>query len=550
MTHRIRTALLVVLASGALAAASHGQSALYTLDGGGGQFYFGISVGGAGDVDGDGYADLIVGAPGANDNGVDSGRARVFSGADGSVLLTFDGPAADAGFGYSVDGVGDVNGDGHDDLIVGSPYAYGNRGLARVLSGRDGELLYEYEGSSKLDFFGHVSGAGDVDGDGTPDFVVGAWGEEVGGVRAGAAHVYSGRDGSVLHTFHGKLAGDELGYAVGGAGDVDGDGRADVIVGAPNALANDRGRVQVFSGADGSVLLAVKGSAPGERLGLSVSGAGDVDADGHDDLIMSSYEGRVPVVSGADGSVLAELQSAPESYPSSVSGAGDVDGDGFADVIVGSFPFAAESAGSAAVHSGRDGSLLYTLVGDSPGDSFGYTVSDAGDVDGDGFADLIIGAAGDDNHHTDSGSARVVSGCSLVGRSYCVAAPNSTGRPATIRAGGSEAVADGYLVLRAADLPRGEPGLFLVGDAANFVPGPGGSQGTLCVGGTLGRFQQHVGSSGPEGHLTLRVDLAHLPTIPRRAVQPGETWFFQAWYRDENPGATSNFTDGTAVEFR
>ena len=139
---------------------------------------FGTSVSGAGDVNGDGFADLIVGAWLDDNNGTNNGSAQVFSGADGSVLYTFNGSSIGDSFGFSVSGAGDVDGDGFADLIVGAPNDNNNgqtSGSARVLSGSDGSVLYNFDGDSAEDFFGiSVSGAGDVNGDGLADFIVGA----------------------------------------------------------------------------------------------------------------------------------------------------------------------------------------------------------------------------------------------------------------------------------------------------------------------------------------------------------------------------------------
>ena len=155
-------------------------SVLYNFDGDSILDGFGLSVSGAGDVNGDGFADLIVGAANDVNNGFSSGSARVLSGVDGSVLYNFDGDSALDQFGSAVSGAGDVNGDGFADLIVGAPDfiflppADGN-GTARVLSGVDGSVLYNFEGDSAFDSFGtSVSGAGDINGDGVADFIVGA----------------------------------------------------------------------------------------------------------------------------------------------------------------------------------------------------------------------------------------------------------------------------------------------------------------------------------------------------------------------------------------
>ena len=158
--------------------------------------------------------------------------------------------------------------------------------------------------------------------------------------------------------------------------------------------------------------------------------------------------------------------------------------------------------------------------------------------------------------HTGEGSVPgIQSGCAYVyelpfGDPYCAAVPNSTGAPATIHATGSLAAGAGALELWAGSLPPHKTGLFLVSPDAGFVPNPGGSQGNLCLGGPIGRFQSSVQSTGPRGTMHHVVDTGVVPPNPPSAIQPGETWRFQAWHRDQNPADTSNLTPGLEVAFR
>jgi subtilisin family serine protease len=137
-----------------------------------------------------------------------------------------------------------------------------------------------------------------------------------------------------------------------------------------------------------------------------------------------------------------------------------------------------------------------------------------------------------------------------IGRSYCgPAVNNSTGQPGVIRALGSDVVADNGLFLSAAQLPPGQFGYFLASLTQDFVSGPGASQGNLCLGGQIGRFSEQIQAVDGAGEMQIAVDLTNIPTGPPSAVMAGETWNFQAWYRDLNPTATSNFTDAIAVTF-
>ena len=168
---------------------------------------------------------------------------------DGSTLFTFNGDSEGDRFGSSVSGAGDVNGDGTPDLIVGALADNSieeNNGSARVLSGLDGSTLFTFKGDSGFDYFGgSVSGAGDVNGDGRADLIVGASGDDNKGDDSGSARVLSGLDGSTLFTFNGDSAGDRFGSSVSGAGDLNGDGIGDFVVGGYGGTGG-KGIVRVF----------------------------------------------------------------------------------------------------------------------------------------------------------------------------------------------------------------------------------------------------------------------------------------------------------------
>lgn len=269
----------------------------------------GGGVAGVGDVDGDGFDDVAVGAHHSDENGSHSGSVRVYSGADGSLIHLMVGDEAGDDLGHAVAAAGDVNGDGVPDIIAGA-HDNADPGTVRVYSGVDGSVLREFAGTSASDFFGRaVAGAGDLDGDGHDDVLVGAPQDDASGANAGRAWAFSSADGSVLHAWSGDSPDDGFGAAVSAAGDFDGDGCLDVMVGAPgdDDAGMGTGRVTVYSGADGSVLGTIDGNSPGQRLGVSLDRGDDMDGDGRPELIIGvPYDdagaldaGLVKVLSGS-----------------------------------------------------------------------------------------------------------------------------------------------------------------------------------------------------------------------------------------------------------
>jgi len=328
-------------------------------------------------------------------------------------------------FGNSVSNAGDVDGDGVDDIVIGAHEAESlswRSGMVYVYSGATGDLLYQWEGEDTWIYLGFsVSGAGDVNGDGFDDIIAGAYAADPGGVDgAGSAYVFSGIDGTQLFRFDGTTQGERLGISVSGGGDLNGDGVPDLLVGAdlftsPGLL--NTGAVYAYSGADGSLLYRIEGIEADYRLGWSVSDAGDVNADGFDDFISGAFDaspggrsgaGSAFVYSGFDGAILYRKDGAAfsDSFGQAVSGAGDLNGDGYTDFLVGAFganEIGISNAGTTDAYSGFDGSLLFHWSGDDTSDYLGYSVSNSGDVNGDGTPDIIVGAYG-------GGYVRVFSG--------------------------------------------------------------------------------------------------------------------------------------------
>jgi hypothetical protein len=404
--------LSVLLCSPLAAQRGGGAEILYQFDGFGTTRSFGNSFACAGDVDADGTPDLVIGDASAIGGwGLMHGEVYVYSGATGLRLHRITGHQGDS-FGNCVDGVGDVNGDGYDDFIVGAPStnvdSFQSSGSAYVYSGLDGALLFRFDGEAPavVQSFGRaVSGLGDINHDGINDFLIGASGTIINNQSyVGSVFAYSGADGALLYRFDGDLQGDSFGYGIDDAGDVNADGVTDIYVGAASASRNgyvDAGLIRIFSGADGALLHEIIGEGYSRRLGASGGGAGDVNGDGFDDIVTSAHsqlgglDGAALVYSGKDGSVLHRVD-ANNLYPE-VCGPGDIDGDGFDDIALGSSNLNPGGPNSGAVYaiSGATGSILHRFfVPNTSAQQLGWALAGACDINGDGLADIIAGAAG------------------------------------------------------------------------------------------------------------------------------------------------------------
>jgi hypothetical protein len=318
---------------------------------------FGASVAAAGDVNGDGFADVVIGAP-------EAGSASLFLGRRTTVPLepstwTPVGATQGASFGAAVAGAGDVDGDGFSDVLVGAPrFSNGQLSEGRALLYRGGDTglsnqpTWSIESNQGLAFLGSsVSAAGDVNGDGLGDVLIGVPGGSVDGgpSRPGFASLYlataMGLPSTPDWTFEGQAPLDELGSSVASAGDLNADGFGDVVIGAPNA---DGGLALAFTGSAfglaRSPIWRREGNIQRERLGASVACAGDVDGDGLSDLIVGAPrargdEGRASLFTGrrvVEGLTVPPWTTTGTDTTNAltVASAGDVNGDGFSDVLV------------------------------------------------------------------------------------------------------------------------------------------------------------------------------------------------------------------------
>jgi hypothetical protein len=405
----------------------------------------GSSVARAGDVNGDGYDDVIVGADKYDGGQTDEGRALVYygsaSGLATTAAWTAESDQADASFGYSVAGAGDVNGDGYDDVIVGA-LLFDNgettEGRAFAYYGSASGLSTTPNWTAESDqadaaFGVSVASAGDVNGDGYDDVIVGADQYTHGQTFEGRAYVYLGSATGLKTTSSWTGEGDQsfafYGISVGTAGDVNGDGYDDVIVGADDyddALEN-QGMAFAYYGSAAGLSTTARWRAEvlqdNAFFGHSVGTAGDVNGDGYDDVVVGaneysngqSGEGRAFLYNGSPTglSVTAswgvESNQVAANFGESVASAGDFNGDGFGDVIVGA-PGATHgqtNEGQAFLFKGSASGLStkasFVAESNQAEASLGSAVASAGDFNGDGFDDLIVGAPDGDHGETDEG---------------------------------------------------------------------------------------------------------------------------------------------------
>jgi hypothetical protein len=379
---------------------------------------FASSLALAGDVDGDGTGDYLVGAYNHRWNNNDrQGRAFVFSGAKGNLLFTIDNPfpQIEAAFGFSVASAGDVNKDGIPDFLIGA-LGQEERGKAFLFNGKDGKLLHTLQAPNLQNGAGFgwaVASLGDLTNDGISDIAVGAFAQE----NIGYVYLFNGSDGKHLRTIAPPAGSLAFGWSLSAAGDTNKDGIPDIVVGAPYTTVGQntvQGQAYVFSGKDDALLLTLDNPQPmaGGVFGWRMTSVGDQDKDGVPDLLVGApyqdvnkviSQGAAYVFSGATGKLLFPLKDpVPRPYAAfgyTVAEGPDVNHDGVPELLVGA-PYQTVDQfhvqGEVFLFNGRDGRHLTTFDNPYPhqGSSFGYTVVSPGDVNGDKIPDFAIGASG------------------------------------------------------------------------------------------------------------------------------------------------------------
>ncbi len=403
----------------------------------------GISVAGAGDVNRDGYNDILIGAYGYNDTINDNYKGKVYLiYGNGSLHPNTELGAANASFigengydlaGWSVAGAGDVNRDGHADILIGAYQNWGGgscRGKTYLMYGSKTLTPNMYLNNANVSFIGEndmdrsgiaVAGAGDVNRDGFADILIGAANYPSDGYQGKVYLVYGNASlqqdtglGAANESFLGETLGDYAGYSVAGGADINGDGHADLLVGAYGKQAYNGTAYLILGPSPKSNPTATFiGGSTNQFAGDAVACAGDVNGDGLDDILirgdkvylfLGNGSLKVNMEAGAANVSFEGSSSSGGTTVNPVAGAGDVNGDGFDDILIGENRLDSFTGKVYLIYGNSSLSPVInlananaTFVGEATYDYAGISVAAAGDMNGDGYGDIVIGADGHDN---------------------------------------------------------------------------------------------------------------------------------------------------------
>ncbi len=579
--------LLIGLSTACCAPEIFGQQSLGGAGGAAGD-RFGTAVIVAGDQNGDGFNDLLVGAPGFNGS---RGAIRCISGkylgnqSSTNVLWSITTPPVNAGaeFGTSLAAVGNVTGDPAPDFVVGAPNfllsGVDNRGAIFLVDGGTRAIVAHIYGLPQTRLGKTMVSVGDQNGDFRADIAVSA--PHVSTSTASSVHIVPsnafGANSALANIAHASHSNGwhQYGAALASGFDYNGDGRLDLAIGVPNfgASGSETGYVEVREAASLGLIRFYTPGVPGERFGASISAGQDFDGDGVIDLVVGSpgwsggfvEDGRVRALSGGK-LVNPNLPGPHELFTltlgfssttfdlnlgAAVHACRDLNNDGVGDILAGApgysvFSTSVQNRGAVAVFSGATGTrmgVLFGFNGQRLGDALG---GDLDDLDGDGFEDFVVAGSLADGTGVDHGVVRAFRLFPATPTAYCTAKTNSMGCAPSMGSSGAPSVSSSSsFLVNCSSVLNQVSGLLFYSQGPGAAPFQGG---TLCVRVPTRRTppQSSVGSaSGSDCSGVFSIDFnARIQSGVDPTLVAGAEVFGQYWSRDPASPSTTSLSNG------